>query len=142
MPQSSLLFSDESKAIVLPVAGPNSSVIKIPPALFCTSECSTVEFVTDTRWIPSPQSPGANGVVKHSPAPEPTSPENPVSLFSTTTWSTVTLLIGEPLVSGVPAEPTPGLPTRMPANRAFITVQPSITDPEPPGPETSIPYPS
>jgi hypothetical protein len=31
------------------------------------------------------------------------------------------------------------LPTRMPENCAFVTVQPSIVEPEPPGPTTSMP---
>jgi hypothetical protein len=35
------------------------------------AECSTVESLTETRWMPSPQSPGANGVEKHSPTPCP-----------------------------------------------------------------------
>src|SRR5579884_117518 len=139
MPQSSLLPSAITWSMTSPVTGPNSSESRTPPAFWVTSEFSTTEFVAETRWMPSPQSPGANGVVKHSPAPTPTTPENPRSLLTTLTWLIVTLLIGDPDVRGVPSGAAMWLPTRMPANWAFMTVQPSIVVPDPPGPTTSMP---
>src|SRR5579875_22530 len=85
--------------------------------------------MTETRWMPSPQSPGASGVNAHSPGPP--LGLKPRSLLMTTLYCKLTFVTGWPEVTGDPLGAAGEVPTRMPSYVAFSIVNPVTELPDP-----------